>query len=61
MGCGGWVAAGRFWPELPSWGPVAGLSEETLKRLDVEGKLGVVRRRILGLPDAGTGDEEGGE
>jgi hypothetical protein len=41
---------------------VAGLSEETLKRLDVEGKLGVVRRRILGLPDAGTGgDEEGGE
>ena len=40
---------------------MAGLSEETLKRLDVEGKLGVVRRRILGLPDAGTGDEEGGE
>ena len=36
-------------------GPVAGLSEETLKRLDGEGKLGLQRRRILGLPDAGEG------
>jgi hypothetical protein len=37
------------------WGATAGLSEETLRRLDREGKLGVVRRRILGLPDEGTG------
>ena len=37
------------------WGPKAGLSEATLRRLDSQGKLGVVRRRILGLPDAGTG------
>jgi len=33
---------------------VAGLSEETLKRLDGEGKLGLQRRRVLGLPDEGT-------
>ena len=38
-------------------GPVAGLSEETLKRLDGEGKLGLRRRRILGLPDEGTGED----
>ena len=39
----------------PTWGARAGMSEETLKRLDAEGKLGLVRRRILGLPDEGTG------
>ena len=38
-------------------GPVAGLSEDTLKRLDGEGKLGLQRRRILGLPDEGTGED----
>ena len=38
-------------------GPVAGLSEETLKRLDGEGKLSLQRRRILGLPDEGTGED----
>ena len=32
-------------------GAKAGLSEATLRRLDSEGKLGVQRRRILGLPD----------
>ena len=30
-----------------------GLSESTLGRLAAEGKLGVQRRRILGLPDEG--------
>ena len=44
-------ASGR----APQWGPAAGMSEGTLRRLDSEGKLGVVRRRILGLPDTGTG------
>jgi hypothetical protein len=38
----------------PTWGERAGMSEETLRRLDAEGKLGVTRRRILGLPDEGT-------
>jgi hypothetical protein len=52
----GYRSSGRFWPQLPTWGPVAGLSESTLARLDREGKLGIVRRRILGLPDVGTGD-----
>ena len=55
----GFRSSGRFWPQLPKWGPVAGLSEEALTRLDSEGKLGVVRRRILGLPDVGTGDGTG--
>ena len=45
------------------WGDVqggsrAGLSEATLRRLDREGKLGLQRRRILGLPDTGTGGDE---
>ena len=40
----------------PSWGAKAGLSEETLRRLAAEGKLTISRRRILGLPDEGTGD-----
>eukprot|EP01050_Picozoa_sp_SAG11_P013797 SAG11_NODE_1639_length_4533_cov_5.684484_3_plen_412_part_00 len=48
-------SSGRLWPQLPEWGPVGGLSEATLRRLDSEGKLGVQRRRILGLPDTGTG------
>jgi len=39
----------------PSWGPRAGLSERALRRLAAEGRLGVARRRILGLPDAGEG------
>ena len=38
----------------PAWGARAGMSEETLRRLDANGKLGVTRRRILGLPDTGT-------
>ena len=29
------------------------ISKETLRRLDAEGKLGIQRRRILGLPDEG--------
>ena len=29
-----------------------------MARLHREGKLGVVRRRILGLPDTGTGENE---
>ena len=37
-------------------GAKAGLSEATLRRLDSEGKLGLQRRRILGLPDTGTGE-----
>jgi hypothetical protein len=41
----------------PGWGPRAGLDEATLRRLDAQGKLGVVRRRILGLPDTGTGGD----
>ena len=40
------------------FGDTCGLSKATLLRLDAEGKLGVVRRRILGLPDSGT--DEGG-
>jgi ectoine hydroxylase-related dioxygenase (phytanoyl-CoA dioxygenase family) len=40
----------------PSWGPRAGLSEATLRRLAAAGKLGLARRRLLGLPDAGTGE-----
>jgi ectoine hydroxylase-related dioxygenase (phytanoyl-CoA dioxygenase family) len=52
----GYRSSGRFWPQLPVWGEAAGLSEETLKRLDGEGKLGVQRRRILGLPDEGCGE-----
>ena len=39
-------------------GSRAGLSEATLRRLDREGKLGLQRRRILGLPDTGTGGDE---
>ena len=39
-----------------SFGDTCGLSKATLLRLDAEGKLGVVRRRILGLPDSGTGE-----
>ena len=38
------------------FGDTCGLSKATLLRLDAEGKLGVVRRRILGLPDLGTGE-----
>ena len=45
----------------PIVGPCGWALRRDAQRLDVEGKLGVVRRRILGLPDAGTGDEEGGE
>eukprot|EP01048_Picozoa_sp_COSAG05_P000254 COSAG05_NODE_7_length_42457_cov_58.929152_11_plen_84_part_00 len=29
-------------------------SRETLRRLEAEGKLGLTRRRILGLPDEGS-------
>ena len=29
-------------------------SVDTLKRLESEGKLGLTRRRILGLPDEGS-------
>jgi hypothetical protein len=50
-------SSGRFWPQLPAWGATAGLSEATLRRLDSEGKLGLQRRRILGLPDTGTGEQ----
>ena len=35
----------------PSWGARAGLTEATLRRLADAGCLGVIRRRILGLPD----------
>ena len=41
------------WPELGE--TRAGIPEAMLRRLDSEGKLGVQRRRILGLPDTGTG------
>ena len=41
---------------LLAGGAKAGLSEATLRRVDSEGKLGVQRRRILGLPDTGTGE-----
>ena len=34
------------------------MREATLRRLDREGKLGLQRRRILGLPDTGTGGDE---
>ena len=37
------------------WGAVLGFSESTLRRLDLEGKLTRLRRRVLGLPDEGTG------
>jgi len=37
------------------WGAVPGFSEPTLRRLDAEGKLTRLRRRVLGLPDEGTG------
>jgi hypothetical protein len=44
----------------PTWpapgGTRAGIPEQTLRRLDREGKLGIQRRRILGLPDTGTGN-----
>ena len=49
-------SSGRFWPQLPAWGPTAGLTEVSLRRLDSEGKLDIQRRRILGLPDTGTGE-----
>ena len=39
----------RRWQALP------GLSESTLRRLAAEGKLSRLRRRVLGLPDEGTG------
>jgi hypothetical protein len=43
----------------PTWpapgGARAGIPEHMLRRLDSEGKLGIQRRRILGLPDKGTG------
>ena len=56
----GYRSSGRFLgtsAHAPRWGPVAGLSEAALRRLDREGKLGVQRRRILGLPDTGTGEQ----
>jgi|EP01047_Picozoa_sp_COSAG01_P002032 ectoine hydroxylase-related dioxygenase (phytanoyl-CoA dioxygenase family) len=31
-------SSGRYWPELPKWGSAAGLSEETLRRLDRESR-----------------------
>jgi ectoine hydroxylase-related dioxygenase (phytanoyl-CoA dioxygenase family) len=50
-GVGGWAESVRL------WGPRPGLSEPTLRRLAAHGKLGRTRRRLLGLPDAGDGDE----
>ena len=47
-------SSGRTYPAVDTWGPCFGLSEDTLRRLDREGKLGLQRRRILGLPDSGT-------
>ena len=34
-------------------GHACGLSGTTLRRLDKEGKLPVLRRRLMGLPDVG--------
>ena len=37
------------------WGRRGGLSEKTLTRLAVEGKLSPVQRRVLGLPEEAVG------
>ena len=48
----------------PMWGDVAlgkrvGVTERVLRKMAGEGRLPVARRRMLGLPDEGFGEEQG--
>ena len=50
-------STGRAWGDV-CLGKRVGVTEKVLRRLAKEGRLPVSRRRMLGLPDEGFGEEE---